>query len=80
MSSVLLICHEFELRSNYSCRSNIPAKDLTTDRCHITSQNHGYAIDASTLPNDWKEYFINLNDQSNEGNSPLLFRFLALRM
>lgn len=53
--------------------------DLTTDRCHITSQNHGYAIDASTLPNDWKEYFINLNDQSNEGNSLLLFLFLALR-
>ncbi|KAI9726241.1 MAG: Multifunctional pyrimidine synthesis protein CAD [Cirrosporium novae-zelandiae] len=46
---------------------NIPALDLTTGRCHITSQNHGYAVDASTLPEDWKEYFINLNDSSNEG-------------
>ena len=46
---------------------NIPALDLTTGRCHITSQNHGYAVDASSLPSDWKEYFINLNDQSNEG-------------
>ncbi|KLJ09308.1 carbamoyl-phosphate synthase arginine-specific small chain [Blastomyces silverae] len=46
---------------------NIPALDLTTGRCHITSQNHGYAVDASTLPSDWKPYFINLNDSSNEG-------------
>lgn len=46
---------------------NIPALDLTTGRCHITSQNHGYAVDASTLPSDWKPYFLNLNDNSNEG-------------
>ncbi|KAL8700596.1 MAG: hypothetical protein Q9201_005360 [Fulgogasparrea decipioides] len=46
---------------------NIPALDLTTGRCHITSQNHGYAVDASTLHPDWKEYFVNLNDSSNEG-------------
>lgn len=48
---------------------NIPALDLTTGICHITSQNHGYAVDASTLPSDWKPYFINLNDSSNEGMS-----------
>jgi carbamoyl-phosphate synthase small subunit len=46
---------------------NIPALDLTTGKCHITSQNHGYAVDATTLPSDWKEYFVNLNDSSNEG-------------
>ncbi|KAL8968643.1 MAG: hypothetical protein Q9183_002369 [Haloplaca sp. 2 TL-2023] len=46
---------------------NIPALDLTTGRCHITSQNHGYAVDATTLAPDWKEYFVNLNDSSNEG-------------
>ncbi|KAL8817701.1 MAG: hypothetical protein Q9223_003513 [Gallowayella weberi] len=46
---------------------NIPALDLTTGRCHITSQNHGYAVDTATLPSDWKEYFVNLNDSSNEG-------------
>lgn len=46
---------------------NIPALDLTTGRCHITSQNHGYAVDTSTLPADWKEFFVNLNDSSNEG-------------
>lgn len=46
---------------------NIPALDLTTGKCHITSQNHGYAVDLSTLNPEFKEYFINLNDQSNEG-------------
>ena len=46
---------------------NIPALDRTTGRCHITSQNHGYAVEASTLPSEWKEYFVNLNDNSNEG-------------
>ena len=49
---------------------NIPALDLTTGRCHITSQNHGYAVDADTMPSDWAPYFINLNDNSNEGQSP----------
>lgn len=46
---------------------NIPALDLTTGRCHITSQNHGYAVDVDTLPSDWKPFFVNLNDNSNEG-------------
>ncbi|KAH6688051.1 carbamoyl-phosphate synthase [Plectosphaerella plurivora] len=46
---------------------NIPALDLTTGQCHITSQNHGYAVDAASLPSDFKEYFVNLNDGSNEG-------------
>ena len=46
---------------------NIPALDLTTGRCHITSQNHGYAVDVATLPDDWRPFFLNLNDNSNEG-------------
>lgn len=50
---------------------NIPALDLTTGRCHITSQNHGYAVDASTLSEEWNPYFTNLNDNSNEGMSSL---------
>lgn len=46
---------------------NIPALDLSTGKCHITSQNHGYAVDMDTVPSDYKEYFVNLNDNSNEG-------------
>lgn len=56
---------------------NIPALDLTTGQCQITSQNHGYAVDTPTLPAEFKEYFVNLNDGSNEGMfPPLPSRFL----
>ncbi|MFA6529081.1 MAG: gamma-glutamyl-gamma-aminobutyrate hydrolase family protein, partial [Candidatus Gracilibacteria bacterium] len=41
--------------------------DLETNRCYITSQNHGYAIDPKTLPKDWKVWFINQNDKTIEG-------------
>jgi carbamoyl-phosphate synthase / aspartate carbamoyltransferase len=46
---------------------NIPCTSLVTGKCHITSQNHGYAVDAETLPQGWKELFVNANDGSNEG-------------
>ena len=36
-------------------------------RCFITSQNHGYAVDATTLPAGWQPLFTNANDQTNEG-------------
>jgi len=38
-----------------------------TDRCFITSQNHGYAVATETLPNEWEPLFTNANDNSNEG-------------
>ncbi|KAL6942193.1 Multifunctional pyrimidine synthesis protein CAD [Hanseniaspora vineae] len=47
---------------------NIPTMDLLTGHCHITSQNHGYVVDETTLPeNEFIPYFVNLNDKSNEG-------------
>ncbi|KAJ1655146.1 Carbamoyl-phosphate synthase [Dispira simplex] len=46
---------------------NIPCTDLRTGRCYITSQNHGYAVDANTLPDTFFERFVNANDGSNEG-------------
>ncbi|WFD43066.1 Carbamoyl-phosphate synthase [Malassezia psittaci] len=46
---------------------NIPCTDQLSGRCYITSQNHGYAVDANTLPTGWKELFVNANDGSNEG-------------
>jgi carbamoyl-phosphate synthase small subunit len=52
----------------YGHRSqNQPCIECGTNRCYITSQNHGYAVDADTLPEDWREWFINGNDQTNEG-------------
>jgi carbamoyl-phosphate synthase small subunit len=47
--------------------ANHPVKDLTTGKVHITSQNHGYALDASTLPEDVEVTHINLNDNTVEG-------------
>jgi carbamoyl-phosphate synthase / aspartate carbamoyltransferase len=46
---------------------NIPCTSMVTGKCHITSQNHGFAVDARTLPSGWKELFVNANDGSNEG-------------
>lgn len=46
---------------------NQPAIDLRTGRCYITSQNHGYAVDAKSLPELWKPLFLNANDLTNEG-------------
>tara|TARA_R110000868_G_scaffold28031_4_gene105482 strand:- start:17199 stop:18323 length:1125 start_codon:yes stop_codon:yes gene_type:complete len=52
----------------YGNRSvNQPVKDLFTNKCYITSQNHGFAVDANSLNSDWQEWFVNLNDESNEG-------------
>jgi carbamoyl-phosphate synthase small subunit len=52
----------------YGHRSqNQPCVETGTRRCYITPQNHGYAIDADTLPQDWREWFYNNNDRSNEG-------------
>lgn len=47
---------------------NQPCLLTGTDRCFMTSQNHGYAVDTNSLSaGDWTELFINANDKSNEG-------------
>ena len=52
----------------YGHRShNQPVRKVGTNQCFITSQNHGYAVDDSTLPADWEALFVNMNDGSNEG-------------
>ena len=52
----------------YGHRShNQPVQRVGTTQCFITSQNHGYAVDSSTLPDDWEPLFVNMNDGSNEG-------------
>ena len=52
----------------YGHRShNQPVREVGTNRCYVTSQNHGYAVDAKTLGSEWRELFVNMNDGSNEG-------------
>jgi carbamoyl-phosphate synthase/aspartate carbamoyltransferase len=46
---------------------NIPCTHSISGNCYITSQNHGYAVDAMSLPSGWEELFVNANDGSNEG-------------
>lgn len=46
---------------------NQPVRMVGTEKCFITSQNHGYAVNARTLDKDWEELFVNMNDASNEG-------------
>ncbi|MBP9757522.1 MAG: glutamine-hydrolyzing carbamoyl-phosphate synthase small subunit [Candidatus Pacebacteria bacterium] len=41
--------------------------DTATGRCYITSQNHGFAVDADSLPSSWHVWFTNANDGSVEG-------------
>jgi carbamoyl-phosphate synthase small subunit len=60
----------------YGHRSqNQPVIELSSRRCLITSQNHGYAVDNATLPNEWMPWFINLNDDTNEGIQHVSGRF-----
>lgn len=49
--------------------SSQPVKDLETDCMYITSQNHGYIVDMTTLPMNAKVTFINANDETCEGLS-----------
>ncbi len=46
---------------------NQPVKDLESGRVEITSQNHGFAVDAASLPSEVVVDRINLNDQTVEG-------------
>jgi carbamoyl-phosphate synthase small subunit len=46
---------------------NQPVKDLTTGKVEITAQNHGFAVDETSLPAELELTHINLNDQSVEG-------------
>ncbi len=46
---------------------NQPVKDLDSGKVEITSQNHGFAVEAASLPADVSVNRINLNDQTVEG-------------
>ncbi|MBI4534169.1 MAG: glutamine-hydrolyzing carbamoyl-phosphate synthase small subunit [Candidatus Melainabacteria bacterium] len=46
---------------------NQPVKDLTTNKVEITCQNHGFAVDAVSLPEHLELTHVNLNDHSVEG-------------
>jgi carbamoyl-phosphate synthase small subunit len=47
--------------------ANQSVLETGTDHAQITAQNHGWAVDAASLPGEWKVWFTNLNDGSVEG-------------
>jgi carbamoyl-phosphate synthase small subunit len=56
--------------------ANHPVRDVETGRVHITSQNHGYAVDGDGLPGSVAVSHVHLNDGTVEGlrhkEAPLL--------
>ncbi len=55
-------------KMKYGHRShNQPVRMVGTETCFVTSQNHGYAVDTTSLGDDWEPLFVNMNDGSNEG-------------
>ena len=58
----------------YGHRShNQPVRMVGTERCFITSQNHGYAVDNNTLGADWEPLFINPEAASGPTDTEFLF-------
>ncbi len=52
----------------YGHRShNQPVRMVGSNKCFITSQNHGFAVSNSSLGENWEPLFLNLNDGTNEG-------------
>ncbi len=47
--------------------ANHPVKNLLSEKIEITSQNHGFAVDWKSMPNDCELTHLNLNDQTVEG-------------
>lgn len=59
-------CKTFKMK--YGNRGhNLPCIHHGTKRCYMTSQNHGFAVDATTLSKEWEVLFTNANDGTNEG-------------
>ncbi|PXF48862.1 Protein PYR1-3 [Gracilariopsis chorda] len=60
---------------------NQPCVELATGRCHITSQNHGFAVDHTShkWPAGWFPTFVNANDGTNEGIAHKTLPFFSVQ-
>lgn len=64
----------------YGHRSqNQPCLRVGTRQCYITSQNHGFSVNTRTLPHDWLPWFININDNTNEGIKHKKLPFMSVQ-
>src|SRR3989344_4815194 len=65
-------------KMKYGHRSqNQPCVERGTKRCYLTTQNHGFAV--KKIPKDFKEWFYNANDNSNEGIIHKKFPFMSVQ-
>lgn len=58
---------------------NQPCIELSSNRCYLTSQNHGYAVDEDTIPEDWVVSFRHLNDNTVSGIAHKFLPFSAVQ-
>ncbi|MFA6521735.1 MAG: glutamine-hydrolyzing carbamoyl-phosphate synthase small subunit, partial [Candidatus Gracilibacteria bacterium] len=58
---------------------NQPVMDLKTKKCYLTSQNHGFAVNAKTLPKGWEIWMVNNNDKTVEGIRHKKLPFMAVQ-
>lgn len=58
---------------------NHPCRDEARSRCILTAQNHGYAIDEKSLPDDWVVSFRSMNDGSVEGIAHKTLPYFAVQ-
>ncbi|MBI4173857.1 MAG: glutamine-hydrolyzing carbamoyl-phosphate synthase small subunit, partial [Candidatus Aenigmarchaeota archaeon] len=58
---------------------NHPVLEAKRNRCYITSQNHGFAVDAKTLPSDVEVTHVNANDRTVEGIASEKRKFFAVQ-
>lgn len=64
----------------YGHRSqNQPVKEVDSNKCYVTSQNHSFAVSTKSLPRGWQPWFENLNDYSNEGIRHEKLPFLSVQ-
>ena len=59
--------------------ANHPVLDTRTRRVYITAQNHGYAVDAESLPSGTQISHLNLNDNTVEGLLDLTLSILTIQ-
>ena len=78
VTGIALGARTFKLKFGHR-GANHPVKDNQTGQVHITSQNHGYAVDGEGLPSSVEISHVHLNDGTVEGLRGLNERFLTIQ-
>lgn len=58
---------------------NQPCVDIETEKCYMTSQNHGFGIKEDSIGKDWEVWFRNANDNSIEGIKHKSLPFMSVQ-